>query len=260
MLEQYKSKPITKPLHTKVLWALRINIVLSGKKILIVGGSSGIGLALAIELVNLGGTVIIGSRSKNKLKEAKTIVPKISSVVQVDASDQNSVRTLFGEVGNIDHLVSTIKPKHLACEFSESDISDVRTAFESKFWGQYYLTHIGLKHVSMSGSIILTSGIASLKSYKGFSGTAAINGAVDSFVKSLASEISPIRINSVSPGFIANKEYDQERYNYVKTLGANIPLQRLGDAKEVVSAYVYLLQNTYATGTTLVVDGGENGA
>lgn len=104
---------------------------------------------------------------------------------------------------------------------------------------------------------MLTSGIASNRGYKGFSGIAAINGAVESFVKSLSSEISPIRINAVSPGFIERHINDSSRYDAIKKLGASPSINRLGTQDEVALAYVYLLKNEYSTGNILVVDGGE---
>lgn len=235
----------------------RGNVVLEGKKILVVGGSSGIGLALANELVELKATVIVGSRSQNNLDIAQKLIPGITHCIKVDASSEASVKYLLEQIGDFDHLISTIRPAHFTCEFLHSSITDTRAAFESKFWGQYNLTRLCLDQISKSGSIILTSGIASQKSYKGFSGMAAINGAIESFGKSVSTEIAPVRINVVSPGFIARTDNDTERLNYVKQLGANISLQRLGNTKEVVSAFIYLLMNTYTTGTTITVDGGE---
>jgi NAD(P)-dependent dehydrogenase (short-subunit alcohol dehydrogenase family) len=227
------------------------------RKVLIVGGSSGIGLNLSSILLDEGFSITIASRSVERLNKAKEALNQNVSIEVVDASDEKSVMELANRVGEIDHLVVTIKPDHLTNEFSLSDTAEVRNAFDGKFWGQYYLARHCLSKIKAGGSITLTSGIASRRGYRGFSGTAAINGAIESFVASVAGEISPIRINAVCPGFIESKENDVKRYSKVQELGSRIPLNRLGRQREVSEAYLYLMNNTYSTGTTIVVDGGE---
>lgn len=231
--------------------------MLKNKRIVIVGGSSGIGLNLSGHLLNQDNEIVVGSRSLEKLSEAKKIMNDKITIFQLDASDENSVIEFFDKVGKFDHLVVTIKPEHLTCEFEKSNVLSARKAFDSKFWGQYNLVRYCLKNISSKGSIVLTSGIASKRSYKGFSGTAAINGAVESFVKSVSGEIYPVRINAISPGFIERHSRDSSRYESIIKLGATLPLERLGTQDEVSQAYIFLLENTYSTGTTLVVDGGE---
>ncbi|AHK15563.1 SDR family NAD(P)-dependent oxidoreductase [Thalassolituus oleivorans] len=169
--------------------------MLKDKKVVIVGGSSGIGLSLAEFLLSQGSEVVIASRSLEKLNTATAKLSGVVTTLQVDASSESSVRELFSQVGDFDHLIVTIKPKHLAGSFQNCSILDARSAFDTKFWGSYNLTRLCLNSISRQGSIILTSGIASKKSYKGFSNTAAINGAVESFVQSVATELAPIRIN-----------------------------------------------------------------
>ena len=231
--------------------------MLDNKRIVIIGGSSGIGLSLSEHLLAEGSEVVIASRSPEKLLAAKKKLNDEVSTYELDASDEKSVVNFFSDIGSFDHLVITIKPDHLVSAFSESSVVDAKQAFDSKFWGQYNLVRHSLKNISVSGSIILTSGIASARSYKGFSGTAAINGAIESLVKSLSGEISPIRINAVSPGFIERNGDDQDRLNAVKALGARPSIDRLGTPKEVAEAYLYLLKNEYSTGSVLILDGGE---
>ena len=231
--------------------------MLETKRIVIVGGSSGIGLNLSGHLLDRGAEVIIGSRSIEKLSTAKRSLAREVGCYQLDASSEISVKEFFAKVGKFEHLVITIKPDHLVCGFKESETSNVRDAFDAKFWGQYNLVRHCLSYISKEGSIILTSGIASKRSYMGFSGTAAINGAVESLVKSLSGEIKPIRINAVSPGFIERHTDDSARYESIKALGANPPLNRLGTYNEVSQAYIYLLENKYSTGAIVIVDGGE---
>jgi len=231
--------------------------MLDNKRIVIIGGSSGIGLSLSEHLLAEGSDIVIASRSPEKLLAAKKKLNDEVSTYELDASDEKSVVNFYSNIGSFDHLVITIKPDHLVSAFSESSVVDAKQAFDSKFWGQYNLVRHGLKNISVSGSIVLTSGIASARSYKGFSGTAAINGAIESLVKSLSGEISPVRINAVSPGFIERNGDDQDRLNAVKALGARPSIDRLGTPKEVAEAYLYLLKNEYSTGSILILDGGE---
>lgn len=245
-------------IHTYIIESLypKGSIVVDNKKIVIVGGSSGIGFSVAQQLTDLGANVIIASRSRKNLDFAKEELG-ITLVEQVDASREDSVISLFRRVGEFDHLVVTIKPDHLISTLSESDITDTRAAFDGKFWGQYYLTKHCLPYISKSGSITLTSGIASRRGYEGFSSTAAINGAIESFVTSVAGEISPTRINAVCPGFIETDSEKNKRYESVKKLGASPVIDRLGTKEEVAQSYLYLISNNYSTGSCLVIDGGE---
>ncbi len=230
---------------------------MKGKHIVIVGGSSGIGLELAKQVVNQGGHVTIASRSEDKLKSAYVDIGSSVSTYVLDASNESEVIRFFKELGVIDHLVSTIKPTHVSNKFSDAEVTSHKAAFDAKYWGQYFLALHAIRTNSVSSSIIFTSGIAASRGYIGFSGTAAINGAIESLVKSLAVELSPIRVNAVSPGFIERFSNDNERYEAIESLGSNIPLKRLGTHKEVVESYLYLMKSKYTTGSVLTIDGGE---
>ena len=228
---------------------------MQGKRILLVGGSSGIGLRLAHLLVNLGADLTIASRSAEQLNEA------FESPVhrrKLDASCEASVKTFFVEAPRYDSIICTIKPEHVKGLFTESSISAARDAFDSKFWGQYYVAKYGAQNIAKQGSIILTSGIAASRAYEGFASTAAINSAVEALVRSLALELAPIRVNAVSPGFVERFDNDTQRLSQVSKLSTvKLPLGRLVSQQSVVEAYLYLLTSEHTTGTILTVDGGS---
>jgi NAD(P)-dependent dehydrogenase (short-subunit alcohol dehydrogenase family) len=228
-----------------------------GKHVVIVGGSSGIGLELAKQVVNQGGNVTIASRSEEKLKSAYVAIGSSVSTYVLDASNESEVICFFNDLGGIDHLISTIKPTHISNKFTDAEVTSHKDAFDAKYWGQYFLALHGIRTNSVTRSIIFTSGIAASRGYTGFSGTAAINGAIESLVKSLAVELAPIRVNAVSPGFIERFPNDNERYKTIESLGSNVPLKRLGTHREVAESYLYLMKNKYTTGSVLTVDGGE---
>lgn len=233
------------------------NEELKNRRVIVVGGSSGIGLKLSEELVTLGSDVVIASRSVEKLMAAKRQLDNKVTTYELDASDEQAVIRFFFEVGKIDHVVAAIKPDQVTGNFVTMPSSEVRKAFEAKYWGQCYVARHCLPYLSKEGSILLTSGIASSRGYQGYSGIAAINGAIESLVKALAVELAPIRVNAVSPGFIERFQNDTERYDALKSFGVRPPLDRLGTHKEVSAAYLFLLQNQYTSGMTLPIDGGE---
>ncbi|PKG39058.1 SDR family oxidoreductase [Psychromonas sp. Urea-02u-13] len=231
--------------------------MLTGKRIVIVGGSAGIGLRVAEQLIGAGATLIIVGRTQEKIIEAKKKLTSDVSVYQLDASNETEVIHFFEQIGHFDHLISTIKHPHVTGDFATTSSKDLRIAFDTKYWGQHNLVQHGLKNINEGGSFILTSGIASRRSYPGFSATAAMNGAIESLVKSLSVELAPIRINAVCPGFIERFSDDKQRLETVKKLGARLPLKHLGEQNEVAKAYVFLLQNNYASGTIIDIDGAE---
>lgn len=231
--------------------------MLTGKRIIVVGGSAGIGLRVAEQLLTAGAKLIIVGRTQEKVIEAKKKLTSDVSVHLLDASNEVDVIDFYEKIGPFDHLISTIKHPHVTGDFATTSSHDLRIAFDTKYWGQHNLVQHGLKNIKEGGSFILTSGIAARRSYPGFSATAAMNGAIESLVKSLSVELAPIRINAVCPGFIERFSDDKQRLATVKKLGARLPLCELGQQNEVAKAYIFLLQNNYASGTIIDIDGAE---
>lgn len=210
---------------------------MKGKTVLIVGGTSGIGFALAKKVSDAGARVIVSSRSKHK--ESYNF-----DYISVDLTVDSDVADLVGIAGNIDHLAITIKSPLVVENFLEINNDDVRNAFETKFWGQYNLVKKIHKNINTGGSITMTSGSLGIKPHKGFSTMSAVAGAVDSLCRSLALELAPLRVNSVSPGFKTLEE-----------LKDKIPLG-LGTSQQMANSYFYLMNDDYVTGTNLITDGG----
>lgn len=231
--------------------------MLTGKRVIIVGGSAGIGLIIAEQLTIAGAKAIIVGRTSDKISQAQKKLTSDASVYQLDAGNESEIVKFFKTVGSFDHLISTIKHPHVSGDFGSTSSEDLKRAFNTKFWGQHDLVKHGLKYINPEGSFTLTSGIASRRGYSGLSITAAMNGAIESLVKSLAIELAPIRINAVCPGFIERFANDEKRMKTTKAHGARLPLQRLGTQSEVASAYLFLLQNRFANGTIIDIDGAE---
>lgn len=230
--------------------------MLRNKKIVVVGGSSGIGYAVAQKALNAGARVVIASRSNERLGTAAKQLGEGVQPEVVDASDEDSVADFFRRVGHFDHLAITIKPRLPAGQFLENEVDAVMTAFDAKFWGQYRLAKHGAKYIQKNGSITFTSGIASRRGYPGYSAVSAMNAATEALAKAIAIELAPIRINTVCPGFVDTEPPTSVRAEHVRVLSPSLPLNRLGIASEIAEAYLYLFANSYTTGTVVVVDGG----
>lgn len=230
--------------------------ILQGKKIVVVGGGSGIGFAVAKQASAAGADVVIASRDVEKLKLAAGKIGGTVQVEQLDVCDENSVIAFFSRVGEFDHLAATIKPKLPSGLFLANETEAVMAAFDAKFWGQYRLAKHAVKAVRKDGSIVLTSGIAAPRSYRGYSAVSAMNAATEALTKALAIELAPLRVNAVCPGFVDTTPSTEGRFQYVKNISPCLPLDRLGDAEEIAEAYLYLFGNTYSTGSVIVVDGG----
>ena len=216
------------------------------KKVLIVGGSSGIGLALAKKVGEKGADVVIESRSALKYKDKLENVSGLENCrfFSVDITVESEIQILLKQIGMIDHLIITVKSPIIVAPFLELKSEDVRFSFETKFWGQYNFVKLAYKYINKNGSITFSSGTLGNRPYKGYSTMSIINGAVESLCKALAIELSPIRVNAVCPGFKTLKEMENK-----------IPLG-LGNASQMSNPYLFLMNDSYITGTTIVSDGG----
>lgn len=230
--------------------------MLENKKIVVVGGSSGIGYAVAQKSLDAGAQVVIASRSNEKLTSAARQLGERVRTEVVDASDEQSVADFFRRVGHFDHLAITIKPQLPSGRFLENDVGAAIAAFDAKFWGQYRLAKQGAQYIRKNGSITFTSGIASRRGYLGYSAVSAMNAATEALAQAIAIELAPIRVNTVCPGFVDTEPPTSGRSQHVKILSPTLPLSRLGTASEIADAYLYLFANAYSTGTVVVIDGG----
>ncbi len=230
------------------------------EKMLIIGGSSGMGLATAKLAYENNYDVIIASRSIEKLNQAKQdMFMEDVKIVTVDIRDENSIQALFQSVGKVHHLVisgSEIKYGNI----HNTPVDEAKASFDSKFFGPFRLIQQALNFLEVNGSITLFSGTSGTKPEKGSEILSAINAAVDSFARALAISLAPIRVNSIAPGIIDTPAYDgidEETKKYFKQFTDKLLVKRMGQANEVARAALYLVENAYVTGTTLYIDGGH---
>jgi NAD(P)-dependent dehydrogenase (short-subunit alcohol dehydrogenase family) len=227
----------------------------AGKKAVIFGGTSGIGLAAAKRLVALGAEVIAISRNPDKAGD----VPAGITLKKCDVLDRDAVQALLKECAPYDILVSAATGGARAIgPLLEMDMDGFKASFD-KLWGYANVVRFGAEHLSNDGTIVLVSGAPARKARPGQAAIASVGGAVEALVRSIASELAPKRINIVSPGVIDTPmvpfQGDERAAFYAKNTAGNI-IPRAGTADEVAQGIIFMIQNDFVTGTTIDVDGG----
>lgn len=231
---------------------------LQNQKVVIIGGSSGIGLATARAALEEGASVVIASRSKEKLEKANQQLGNKALIYEVDLAARDSLQHLFQEVGELNHLfISAADPR--SGLLMNTDMEEIRSSLETRFWGTYCATQLAAPRMSQDGSITYMSGNAAVKAIKGSSVGSASVAAVEAFARGMALELAPIRVNVVRAGLIDTPlldRYGDQRQTIIENYAKRLPLKRIGTAADVAEAVIYLMKSTYTTGIILQVDGG----
>jgi NAD(P)-dependent dehydrogenase (short-subunit alcohol dehydrogenase family) len=231
---------------------------------LIVGGASGMGRALAAALLSDGAFVTIVGRSRERLAEASRSLgdpPGLASCV-ADLARESDVARLFASVDGLDHIVTT------AADLDEvyrpvADFNPLvaQRAIDSKLLGPLLLAKHGAPRLRPGGSFTFTSGIAAYRPAPGGSVVAAVNGALESLTYALALELAPIRVNAISPGWVADTTFwdraGEEGRTRLQTMAERLPARRNGRPADVAEAFLSVLRNGFMTGTVIHVDGGH---
>lgn len=226
---------------------------------LVVGGSSGIGLATAVQLHGRGYAVHAIGRDKTKLVQAAATVPGISTHV-ADAGSKHAVSAVASAIGPIDVLVVTVSGSEGAGPFGELDLAMLRHAFDAKFWAHVTTLQAVLPHLADDASITLVGAITARSGMPGTAGIAAINAAVEALVKPLAVELAPRRVNAVSPGFVDTPWWSgmpaADRQAYFEHAAGVLPARQIAQPEEVAEAIVLAATNRNITGTVIETDAG----
>ncbi|KAF2407293.1 SDR family oxidoreductase [Pseudomonas antarctica] len=227
---------------------------LSGKTVIVIGGSSGIGAAVAKAAVACGAQVVLAGRRLN------SSVDNGVRSEPVDVTDSASVRRLFETVGRFDHLVYTSGPSVRAKPLIETDLDEAQDNFNVKLWGSLRAIQQALPFLSEHGSISLTSGQLGRKLAPGQFIKTGINAATEALGKQLAKELAPRRVNVISPGVIDTPAYaglaEEQRVAMFAKVGGALPVGRVGRAQEVAAGYVLAMENGFMTGAVIDIDGG----
>jgi NAD(P)-dependent dehydrogenase (short-subunit alcohol dehydrogenase family) len=228
----------------------------SNPHIVIVGGTSGIGLAAARRFVAQSAKVTIIGRDRARLDGALRILGPAAKGEVADASDRTALDALFGRIGPIQHLVLAASGGAGAGPFEMLGAEGLRKGFEAKFWVQWNAAQSALPHMERAGSLTFITAASSRLANPGTSGLAAINGALERMTPTLARELAPLRVNAVSPGVIDTPWWADKPAGMFAAASLSAPLARAGQADEVADAIAFLVGNNFVTGIVLDVDGG----
>lgn len=236
----------------------------AGERVLIVGGSSGMGLALARKLLDEGAQVTIVGRGEAKLAEAKKSLPStgVLRAIAADITKEDQVARLFEQTGPLDHIVTTAADIAGAYQLLPSlELAAAQRAVDSKILGPLLLAKHGAPVLSPRGSITFTSGIAAYRPAARGSVVAAINGALDSLARALAVELGPIRVNCVSPGWVDTPIWQHvagdAKAATLDAMAQRLPVGRIGRPEDIADGILFLMRNGFTTGSVLHVDGGH---
>ena len=230
-----------------------------GRRVVVIGGSSGIGLAVAGCAVADGAHVVIGSSNQTNVDGAVRRLGAAAGGALVDVRDEASVAAFFAGVGALDHLVFTAgdwDASFFPGPVAQLDFAKVDVGLKVRFWGALMTVKHALPHLSDNGSITLTDGILVHRPMKGMPLTTAFGGAIEHLVRGLALDIAPIRVNAVCPGLVMTERGRQMPEEAVRQMTARQPLPRGAEPDEVAQAYLYAMRGGYTTGQVLIVDGG----
>ena len=237
---------------------------LKSRRILIAGGSSGLGFALARRLIGAGDHVTIIGRDPDRLRRAQNELgtsPRLAAIA-ADITSEESVRALFASGQPLDHIVCTAADFTGAYQLLPAlELEAARRAIDSKIIGPILLAKHGSPKLAAGGSLTFTSGIAAYRPMARGTVVATINAALEGLVRALAVELAPIRVNAVSPGWVDTPIWQavagERKAEVLAGMAERLPAGRVGRPEDIADAIAFLIGNGFTTGAVLHVEGGH---
>lgn len=233
-------------------------VSLNGKDVLIVGGSSGIGLATAKLAAEAGARVTIASRSQDKLTAAASAIGRGVSARVLDAGDDASVAAFFADGRVWDHIVASAGQGGRG-KLADLSMDAAFAAMNAKFWSYFRVARAA--KIAPGGSLTFVTGGLGSKPSPGASLVSAVNAAVEGMTRGLALDFAPTRVNTVSPGMVVTPLWDQfndaQKQALFDKAATNLPARRVGQPEDLGHAILFVMTNPYTTGTVVHVDGGS---
>jgi NAD(P)-dependent dehydrogenase (short-subunit alcohol dehydrogenase family) len=232
---------------------------LRGRTVVVLGGSSGIGLATALAARAEGADVAITGRDAARLAAARAQLGPATRTGQFDAAHETPAREFFASFPHIDHIFTTAGTLVPDARLTPSR-GALRPAMGVRFWAALYAAKYGAPRLRPGGSLVFMSGTAARRPLAGAMVASASCGAVESFARALVLDLAPVRVNVVQPGYVDTPLFDAllgpQRDAVLAEAGAKLPVGRVGRAEEIADAVLFLMKNGYVNGTTLTIDGG----
>jgi NAD(P)-dependent dehydrogenase (short-subunit alcohol dehydrogenase family) len=233
---------------------------LANKTVVILGGSSGIGLATAKAARAEGASVVISGRSQQRLDAARAEIGGDVKAIALDVADESAMRALFDGLKSVDHIFITAATVTTGGGIG-AETDAVRPGLDTRLCGSWYAAKYGAPKMPPDGSIIFTSGISVRRPRPGSGLSSASCGAVETLARTLAVELAPIRVNTIAPGFIDTplvaRMLGANAAAMLEAEGKRHPVRRVGRAEDIAHAALFLMKNGFTTGITLTVDGGR---
>lgn len=234
---------------------------LRGQRVVVVGGTSGMGLGAARAAARAGAKVLVAGRRPVEARHMGEIEKGRITHAVVDVADEASVRALFEGVGKLDHLVVTAAPSAGAALFLEQDRASAHAFMEGKFFGSWSCARHAAPGMRPGGSITFLTGCASIRPRRGLTMVTAAFAALEALSQALALELGPLRVNTLRPGLVDSDMWSfldaAARERLRERVRSTFPARRIGAIEDVGHAAVFLMVNPYVTGTVLEVSGGE---
>lgn len=229
-----------------------------GKRVLVVGGGSGIGLAVAEQAIKEGAQVVVASSNAEKVCRAAAQLGSSATGSVLDVTKESAVAEFFSTGLPFDHIAFTagdwqgFGPGRLI----DLDLAKAPQGLNVRFWGAVAVAKYGAARLLPGGSLTLTSGIISHRPVKGLPLATAVLGAIESLSRGLAVDLAPIRVNCVCLGFIRTGVHTAEgNAEPLLRMTERQLIPRPGTPSEAAEAYLHLMQNGYTTGQVLRVEG-----
>jgi NAD(P)-dependent dehydrogenase (short-subunit alcohol dehydrogenase family) len=241
-------------------------MTLKGKQVVILGGTSGIGLAVARSALDEGAFVLVASHQSESVDHAWAELalhaPSRTTALILDVGSEDAIEEFFASAGRFDHLIYTAGENLPLASLTSTDLQVARERFRIRYWGAVAAVKHAMASIRDGGSIILTSGFSAIRPRAGWTSQASIQCAVEGLTRALAVELAPIRVNCVSPALTRTARWDVRTNGHRRALyepeEKRIPLRRVAEVDELAAAYIYLMKNSYTTGNVLSVDGGAS--
>jgi NAD(P)-dependent dehydrogenase (short-subunit alcohol dehydrogenase family) len=234
---------------------------LRDQTVLVVGRGTGIARAITLLARGEGARIVVAGRDKARLADAYAdIADRQISAEVLDITDDASIAALAERLGPLDHVVSTASARARG-NLADLQRENLRLSFDTKVIGPTMLAKHFAQQINPGGSFVLFSGVHAFKHNVGYLGVGITNGAVDFLTRWLAVELAPIRVNAISPGVVDTGAWDslgaEGKRDYFEHISAANPARRIGTPDDIASAVLFAMTNTFMTGVTLKVDGGE---
>lgn len=233
---------------------------LTDKRVVIIGGTSGIGLATARAAVAAGAEVVIASSSQARIDAALADLSGSATGHTLDVLDTAAVRAFFENVGPFDHLVYTAGEPLGLLPLDGLDIDRARDFFQVRYFGALNAVSVAATRIRPGGSITLTSGSARTRPGAGWAVASSLCGATTSLAGALAVELAPIRVNVVEPGIVRSPLWSgmsaEDQQAMYDQQAAALPVGRVGEVEDIARAFLYSMTQSFMTGTSIPVDGG----